>query len=274
MNPDLLTVPQLVAELRRLSPDLLAGAFGERHYRAGLYFRALKAKSLHGEYEKNVKATGFSVRHSQTLRQLAAGIEEQGIPLESIKAMTFDKLYESVITGKKAERKEDLEAYWTPPELIAPLLARERFPGIVWEPAVGAGNIAKCFADGGYRVLASDVKDYGYPETRIADFYTDEAPGRFNSIVTNPPYACAWKWVGRCVGFRPEKLALLMPASTLGDCAKVLPESGYSLTRILMFRRPPKFRGPSGTADVNWGAAWFVFELGEGKPGEVESLEC
>lgn len=173
-------------------------------------------------------------------------------------------------------------AYWTPLHALTPLIAHEigdskhGFPNPIWEPACGEGNIAEPLRELGHRVHCTDIQDYGCPGYAHHDFLaTWKKRGEvkpFKAIVTNPPYSNVWKWVEHAVKFvqpKPEKVAMLLPASSLGDCVKVLPGSGMSLTRILMFKDSPIFNGPDGTADVNWGCAWFVFTKGEDLKGEV-----
>ena len=63
------------------------------------------------------------------------------------------------------------ELYCTPPHIVKALLKRERFPGMIWEPAAGQGHIVKVLLECGYRdVVASDLNDWGFRPCRIEDF--------------------------------------------------------------------------------------------------------
>lgn len=178
-------------------------------------------------------------------------------------------------------------AYWTPLEALAPLIAHEigrrkgglDWPNPIWEPACGNGAIATPLRELGHTVHTSDTTDYGCPKHFHHDFLAsadkrpkDECVPRFKSIITNPPFTSIWAWLKHAVKDilpKPDKVAMLLPASSLGDCTKALPGSGMSLTRLLMFSESLTFRGADGEADVNWGTAWFVFSKGEGLTGEI-----
>ena len=78
------------------------------------------------------------------------------------------------------------------PEAVRALLAADggciRACGGVWEPAVGAGDMAREIAAAGLPVVGSDVVDRGHPGTLVCSFYDfDRSPA--GAIVTNPPYS-------------------------------------------------------------------------------------
>lgn len=192
----------------------------------------------------------------------------QHLTPDAMQSLTIDEILKIVVQVGT----QKLEAYWTPKPIVRALLDRERFPDPIWEPAVGSGHIANELILRGHKVIASDLVDYGFPETKIGDFH-DFAPSfEFSSIVTNPPYQSCWRWVERCFSFQPEKIALLLPTGGLGDVVRVMDRFGMSLTRLLVLRRPPSFVGPSGTAHVNWGVSWFVLTKGVDMPGSVEAI--
>ncbi len=61
---------------------------------------------------------------------------------------------------------------------------------VIWEPACGDGRMAEAFkALDAARVHASDIADYGYPESQQLDFLTAiAAPPNTNLIATNPAW--------------------------------------------------------------------------------------
>lgn len=80
----------------------------------------------------------------------------------------------------------------TPPSATAAFLAAEgdrlrEIGGPVWEPAVGAGHIAKVMQAEGFEVIGNDVVDRGWPGTNVRSFYDFEASPS-DIIITNPPY--------------------------------------------------------------------------------------
>jgi hypothetical protein len=102
------------------------------------------------------------------------------------------------------------DAYFTEPWVTRALLAEVSFrlqlPGTavtqpdtvveVWEPAVGDGRMAAELERAGYRVFASDIHDYGWPDTQIIDFVHDRRrPQRMPAVVTNPPFDLAREFV-------------------------------------------------------------------------------
>ena len=68
------------------------------------------------------------------------------------------------------------------------LLAVERFPGSVWEPACGAGDISRVLERNLNiaEVVSTDLHDRGYGEPGV-DFL-DQDVGRADHVVTNPPF--------------------------------------------------------------------------------------
>ena len=58
--------------------------------------------------------------------------------------------------------------YCTPAHVVRALLEREKFPGIIWEPAAGKGHIVRALRSYGYRdVVASDLNDWGFPRVGL-----------------------------------------------------------------------------------------------------------
>lgn len=100
------------------------------------------------------------------------------------------------------------DAYFTEPWVTRALLAAVDFgladhpKGAIWEPACGDGRMAREIAGAGYRVVASDLNDWGYGEPGV-DFLTAPAPPGIVAIVTNPPFS-----QGLSVRFIKRALAL------------------------------------------------------------------
>jgi hypothetical protein len=78
--------------------------------------------------------------------------------------------------------------YPTPPEATRSLLALERLPQWIWEPAAGDGAIVRVLRDAGHQVVASDIADYG-AGFEICDYMTAPPRGMIEAVVTNPPYS-------------------------------------------------------------------------------------
>ncbi len=110
------------------------------------------------------------------------------------------------------------EFYPTPPEATRALLSVEAFDGSIWEPACGEGAIASVLTGAGYKVVATDLVDYGYGIPRV-DFLKETRP-RARHIVTNPPYGSglADAFITRSLAFMQEtggSVAMLLNLASL-----------------------------------------------------------
>lgn len=88
------------------------------------------------------------------------------------------------------------DLYSTAYEAVAVLLSAEShaLPKRLWEPCCGPGAIVRPLRRLGYQVLASDLKDWGCPDSHPGyDVLDIHAPGEFDGIVTNPPFRIAHK---------------------------------------------------------------------------------
>lgn len=59
--------------------------------------------------------------------------------------------------------------------------------GPIWEPAVGAGHMAREFTAQGFDVISSDIVNRGHPGTLLCSFY-DWGAKASDILITNPPY--------------------------------------------------------------------------------------
>lgn len=101
------------------------------------------------------------------------------------------------IMGSRVESSDSLDFYCTPPwatraliEHVFPHLERRghcKFQN-AWEPACGEGHIAEVLREYFLRVVASDIHDYGYPDTKVADFLKGPSLRNADWIITNPPF--------------------------------------------------------------------------------------
>ena len=98
--------------------------------------------------------------------------------------------------------------YPTPPEVTQALLERETFPGRLWEPACGSGELSEELVSAGYDVHSSELHDRGYGETG-SDFLLSDMPPGVESIITNPPFGLAREFVLHALELKPKKLAIL-----------------------------------------------------------------
>jgi hypothetical protein len=93
--------------------------------------------------------------------------------------------------GPLVDRRDD--CYETPPAAVKALLRVETLPEVIWECACGPGAIVHELREVGHKVYATDLVDYGCPDSdsRI-DFLMERHPGfHVGAIVTNPPFKLA-----------------------------------------------------------------------------------
>jgi hypothetical protein len=111
---------------------------------------------------------------------------------------------------KQSERGNDL--YETPPEAVRALLEVEQFKGPIWEPACGPGAIVRVLRDLGLHVVASDIDDYGCPDSksRIDFLMEQQIPQGIEALITNPPYSLADEFARHALDLGVPRIALLL----------------------------------------------------------------
>lgn len=98
--------------------------------------------------------------------------------------------------GRTAFPVEEDGWYVEPEWATTWLLQREKFPGVIWDPSCGQGNILRAAKAVGYGVSGSDIRrrelvcDCGWFEM---DFLVCDGTAQYGaaSIVMNPPYGHA-----------------------------------------------------------------------------------
>ena len=102
----------------------------------------------------------------------------------------------AMMTGNLGYERTERDHYptetWVTDALIDEVLNAALPAGSsIWEPACGTGEMVLPLRRKGWDVLASDIHDYGFAGTLVADFLTDnpfEMVAPPLAIVTNPPY--------------------------------------------------------------------------------------
>ena len=115
--------------------------------------------------------------------------------------------------------------YYTEPAWASELLAgRERFMGLVYDPACGSGNICKTFAARGHEVLGTDLaEDRPYGQGGV-DFL-DESwwPSFIDNIVCNPPYGgakVAEEFCRKALLLAKNKVCMFLPVAYLASSGR------------------------------------------------------
>jgi hypothetical protein len=131
--------------------------------------------------------------------------------------------------------------YPTPSWVIEALAEHVEIAGKrIWEPAAGDGRMVEALkALGAASVYASDIADYGYPESRRLDFLTAaRAPAPIDLITTNAPYGVHGTLA---VEFAETGLRLIAGDAVLALLLAIDFDSG--VTRRHLFADCPAFLG-------------------------------
>jgi hypothetical protein len=162
-----------------------------------------------------------------------------------------------------AARGDDL--YETPPVAVQALLRVESLPELIWEPACGPGSIVGILRANGHRVYATDLYDWGCPDSENGiDFMLERAP-RFHigAIVTNPPYKQANQFVVHALTLCPRVIMLLRLAFLESERrSPILENCGLARVHVFRKRLPMMHRhgwqGPRASSSIAF--AWFVWD--------------
>jgi hypothetical protein len=173
------------------------------------------------------------------------------------------------------ERRVD--CYETPPEAVHALLRAERIPHVVWEPAAGGGAIVRVLRAAGHQVIASDIVDYGCPDsTAGVDFMlAHTAPRDAEVVVTNPPFRLAAEFVGHALTLVPLVIMLLRLAFLVSERRSPILDRGM-LARVHTFKRrlPMMHRagwtGPRASSSIAFG--WFVWCRYHAGPAAIDRI--
>lgn len=175
-----------------------------------------------------------------------------------------------------SERKDDL--YETPEVATKALLSAEHLPEIIWEPACGPGAIVRVLRGAGHKVYATDLVDYGCPDSESRrDFLLDRHPDFYvGAIVTNPPYKLANEFARHALTIGVPKIVMLLRLAFMESERRTAILDGGQLARVHVFRNrlPMMHRdgwsGPKASSSTAF--AWFVWDRDHKGPTELRRL--
>jgi hypothetical protein len=173
---------------------------------------------------------------------------------------------------KKLRDEDEAQLYCTPPHITEALLTREKFHGMIWEPAAGRGHIANVFRPTYPNIFASDLNDWGYWPCCIEDFLTSTREA--DNIVTNPPYKLKVEFLARAKMLARRKVAMLMPVDveySVDFFQNHKADSTFPWKALYGFVQAvpwPNLRGFWNRMRVGW----FVFERGYEGPVVRQSI--
>lgn len=156
--------------------------------------------------------------------------------------------------GNGARREDDFYPTPDPDAVIGALLAIDPpHSGVVWEPACGDGAMVDPLVKAGYKVVATDLVDRGYPNASAGLDFTTTKRLLADAVVTNPPFKLAGQFVRAAHRIGASYIALLLKmtywnAGGRYDLFEAFQPTGiYPLTWRLDFSG-----GGASTMDVMW----------------------
>ena len=168
------------------------------------------------------------------------------------------------IVGDSEGRPEN-DFYPTNDEYTQAMLDRVTFQGAILEPACGEGDMVMSLRKRGYKVVASDIVDYGFDGARSGlDFLTLSDSVRVPNVVTNPPFKIAMEFARKATTIATGKVALLCKIQFLAGVKRAVMHQETHLTKVYVFPYRPKF-GRNGEIYKNGGMidfAWYIWEKG------------
>jgi hypothetical protein len=179
--------------------------------------------------------------------------------------------------GRHPFKDRGRDLYSTPPEAVRALLAVEKLPHRVWEPAAGRGAIVDELRAAGHAVIASDI--IVYPECELhftGDFLVARAaPTGVEMILTNPPFRYATEFVKHALELVPHVIILARLAFLESERRRPILDCGR-LARVHVFRNrlPMMHRdgwtGPRASSSVPF--AWFVWSWDHVGPATIDRI--
>lgn len=142
-----------------------------------------------------------------------------------------------------ADRRDDL--YETPAVAVKALLEVEKLPETIWEPACGPGSIVSVLRDAGHLVYATDLVDYGCPDSESRrDFLLEQAPSFYvGAIVTNPPFKLAGEFVAHAMALGIPKIVMLLRLAFMeSERRSAILDNGW-LSRVYRKGQGPRNHG-------------------------------
>lgn len=179
---------------------------------------------------------------------------------------------DAVVKSMKAHQRKPSDFYPTPPEGTAVIIPVLRSLGVVegdtvGEPCCGNGAMARVLErDGGYNVIASDIRHTGYGlggydylkggnNPREGSFGALAEYGLLDAIVMNPPFDVAQAFILKAVQQAPVVAVLLKSNYWNSKRGKAMwsacpPTHRFDLTWRLAFLE--KERGKAPLMDCTW----------------------
>lgn len=152
--------------------------------------------------------------------------------------------------------RESNDFYPTPPEATIMLLEKERFEGLIWEPACGDGAISKLLPD---TTISTDLYYRGYGESGVDFLGTHK---KVDHVITNPPYSLAKEFVLHGLECAESKVAMLCKLNFLESVNRHSLFKSTPLSKVYVFSKRVSFNkgNQKGKGSGLLAYAWFVWD--------------
>ena len=178
--------------------------------------------------------------------------------------------------GNPKNGRIENDYYATDPKAVTMLLDQYSMDADTFlEPCVGNGNIAnsiKKYYKNRCYITAIDIVDRGYPNTIVQDYLNWDTDQRFESIITNPPFALAQQFVEKSMQLLADngKMAFFLKIQFLEGLKRKEFYEKYPPKYIYVFRSRIATWNNGSEVDPNTGKrwastmcyAWYVWEKG------------
>lgn len=168
--------------------------------------------------------------------------------------MTDTQLTGAAIANASAIDRHQTDYYPTPENVTYALAQRLNLHGMtVWEPACGAGHMARALEQCGATVIATELHHQGYGDGGV-DFLSADAIS-CDWIITNPPFRLSEQFIERCIEHR-KNFAMLLKSQYWHSARRRALFDKHRPAYVFPLTWRPDFhfgaKGGSPTMDVAW----------------------
>lgn len=177
------------------------------------------------------------------------------------------------IAGSSKNARNDNDFYSTPAWTTQALLDREKFEGMIWEPACGTGYISEVLKSNGYDVFSTDLINRLYGDQYDFLKYNKQV----RNIVTNPPFNLLSEFIEHAKKCASDKIAFFLKTTALEGLKRydMWIDKEFPLARMYQFVSRVNF-GKEAGSHKNGGMmafAWFVWDRQHKGPATIHWIK-
>ena len=178
----------------------------------------------------------------------------------------------NILANKSASDRPPTDFYPTPANVTIALLKYLDIPkgSTIWEPACGKGHMAEVMKDMGYRVVATELEDFGYGET--GKNFIGSALIECDWIITNPPFCVSVEFIEQCIA-HGKPFALLCKSQYWHAAKKTKVFNAFRPRLVLPLTWRPDFLFKGKGAAPTMECLWTVWGTESAKVTEYQLLE-